>query len=558
MTHDERTFIEKAIKVHGKKYNYEKVVYKDSQTKVCIICPEHGEFWQTPANHLSGHGCPKCATNRVHERQISSTDVFVKKAKLIHGDKYDYSKAHYTKNNVKICIICPEHGEFWQTPANHLSGQGCPRCGKVSMSKKQTTAVEKFIEKARRIHGNRYDYSKVEYKNANEKVCIICPEHGEFWQTPSAHINGKQGCPACGREKSNTAKILTTESFICKAKEIHEDLYDYSKTLYKSYDEPVEIICKKHGSFYQTPDSHLQGKGCQKCSVSISKNEDILYEFCKKLDDSTVRRIRNKISPYEIDIFVEDKNIGIEYNGLLWHSEKYKPDKAYHYNKLIAARNSNIKLIQIFEDEFINKQNIVFDKIRHILSFDDKPKIMGRKCQVKEINSKMGKLFLEENHIQGFSPSTAYLGAFYNDSLVAVMSFKKTGQPNQWELTRFASKITHTSQGIGGKMFSFFIKTYNPVAVKSFADRRWTVDEDDNLYTKIGFKKEGYTKPDYRYYKRNGKCERIHKFNMRKKYLIKKYGFDNSMTENEMTEKLDYLKVYDCGLIKYVWKKNNP
>ena len=113
-----------------------------------------------------------------------TTEEFIKKAKEIHGNKYDYSKVEYKNTSTKVCIICPEHGEFWQTPNHHLQGHGCPKCKNEKIRKRHTHNITIFIEKARKVHGDKYDYSKAEYINASTKVCIICPEHGEFWQTP--------------------------------------------------------------------------------------------------------------------------------------------------------------------------------------------------------------------------------------------------------------------------------------------------------------------------------------------------------------------------------------
>lgn len=180
-------FIKKAKEIHGDRYDYSKVVYVSAKKKVCIICPEHGEFWMEPANHLSGQNCSKCAGG------VSiDTEEFIKRAKRIHGDRYDYSKVKYVNAQVKICIICPIHGEFWQTPNGHLSGKNCPKCvGGVRMTQ------DEFVKRANEVHNFKYDYSKVEYKNAKTKVCIICPEHGAFWQTPEKHIKREQGCPKC-------------------------------------------------------------------------------------------------------------------------------------------------------------------------------------------------------------------------------------------------------------------------------------------------------------------------------------------------------------------------
>ena len=192
-------FILKSRIIHGYKYDYSKVEYVNAFKKICIICPIHGEFWQTPNNHLRGHGCPVCSGNIKY-----TNDSFITKANEVHNNKYDYSKINYTGNHNKVCIICPEHGEFYQEAKRHLEGCGCPKCyGNVRLT------LDEFINKSKEIHGNKYDYSKVDYINNSTKVCIICPEHGEFWQRPSQHLRG-DGCPYCCQSKleKNIEKIF--------------------------------------------------------------------------------------------------------------------------------------------------------------------------------------------------------------------------------------------------------------------------------------------------------------------------------------------------------------
>lgn len=183
-------FVEKANLIHGNKYIYDKVEYTDNKTKVCIICPEHGEFWQTPGDHLKGRGCPKCWIKKKRQED------YINEVRTVHRDKYIYDKIEYTGSHKKVCVICPKHGEFWIRADAFLAGQGCPECKKEVLSEKQRKQNECFIEDARKVHGAKYNYSKSVYKNARTKVCIICPEHGEFWQTPNTHLNGR-GCPAC-------------------------------------------------------------------------------------------------------------------------------------------------------------------------------------------------------------------------------------------------------------------------------------------------------------------------------------------------------------------------
>lgn len=298
-------FIEQSQKIHNNKYDYSQVEYKNTGIKVKIICPIHGEFYKTPMNHLLGQGCPICS--RLNKKM--TTEEFIEKARKIHGNKYDYSKVKYTDYHSEVCVICPVHGEFWITPSLHISQKcGCPKCSKY---KKLTT--EEFIERARKVHGDKYDYSKTEYVNSSTKVCIICPIHGEFWMTPNAHINAKHNCPKC----SHPSYKKEREDFIREAKEVHGNKYDYSKVEYIDNKTKVCIICPEHGEFWQTPHSHLSGVGCPICSKCRNLNETALYEFINS--HISERVVREKHLPWlgmkTLDIYIPKHNIAIEYQG---------------------------------------------------------------------------------------------------------------------------------------------------------------------------------------------------------------------------------------------------
>jgi hypothetical protein len=252
------SFISKAKSIHGEKYDYSKVEYVKALAKVTIICKEHGAFEQKPNSHLSGAGCRKCAGTAP-----STTDEFLAKAKVVHGDRYDYSKVVYTGNKKKVTIICPNHGAFEQKPNSHLNGSGCRSCGYSTLSDKFKHQQERVIANFIAIHGNNYDYSKVEYVNSKQKVIVTCVTHGDFEIAPDHHINRKQGCAKCYYE----AMRLTNEQFIEKAKAIYGDKYDYSNTRYTTGDAKVEIFCPTHGVFKQLARTHLRGESCHKCSV---------------------------------------------------------------------------------------------------------------------------------------------------------------------------------------------------------------------------------------------------------------------------------------------------
>lgn len=192
-------FISTSNMVHNNKYDYSKVDYINNRIKICIICPIHGEFWQTPKDHLNGCGCPHCALEQRKLLRSKGKEKFINDARQVHGDKYDYSKVVYKNANTLVVLICPEHGVFNMRPANHLNGQGCPKCANLTKGVYQKSNTEDFIRKSKLVHGDKYDYSKVDYVNNRVKVIIGCTEHGEFIQKPLDHLHGS-GCPECGRK----------------------------------------------------------------------------------------------------------------------------------------------------------------------------------------------------------------------------------------------------------------------------------------------------------------------------------------------------------------------
>lgn len=196
-------------------------------------------------------------------KSIKCSLSFPDKANKIHNDKYDYSLVVYTKAKSKVEIVCPIHGSFFKTPNKHLQGQGCPTCGNKTAGTKLTKPFINFVTRANEIHYNKYAYQ--DYVNAKTAMTITCPTHGDFKQTPDQHINKKAGCPKCSSKTTGDLKRSTKEEFVTKANKIHGDTYSYANTVYTTSSTNVEIVCKTHGSFWQSPSNHLSGKGCRKC-----------------------------------------------------------------------------------------------------------------------------------------------------------------------------------------------------------------------------------------------------------------------------------------------------
>lgn len=485
-----------------------------------------------------------------------TNEIFIEKAREKFGNKFDFTKTNYINSQTEICITCPEHGDIWVLPYVFLkSTYGCPECSGL---KKWDT--KKFIEKAIETHGNKYDYSKTVYVNKRNNVIITCPIHGDFIQNPHNHIFQKQGCPDCGKKYAKEWRKSDSKSFIIESQKRFGNIYEFPMIdeEYENSHSKITIKCKKCGNtFSKIACDHLTSPhgGCLKCYSNKSTGEEEIGSFLQGIlgNDKVLFRQRNVIHGFELDMFIPEKKIAIEYNGLYWHSED-KKGKNYHLAKTEACENIGIHLIQIFEDEYVNNKEVVLNKLRYIIGENSFKKVMARKCEVKEINNTIAKDFLLRNHIQGFSPATLYLGLFYDNEIVSCMTFIK--RKDEWELNRFATKNGTICQGAGGKLFSYFIKNFNPLIVKSFADRRWTGNFGNNLYDKLGFKKVGFIAPDYRYIitKRN-MIKRVHKFSFRKRKLSKIYDLPLTMTETEMARKIGLHRIYDCGLIKYVWKK---
>ena len=205
-----KDFIVKAIKVHGDKYDYSKVVYRGAKVKIIIICPIHGDFEQLPTNHLAGSGCSPCS--------IKPKKQVIKDFIKVHSSKYDYSKMNYKGAKYKIEIICPKHGKFYQAPTNHLQGQGCPECGEINSISNLSKTLNEVLLEFKETHGNAYNYDKVDYKGSHTNITIVCPIHGDFEQLPANHLVGC-GCPKCSDYGFNINKPailyylkITTES----------------------------------------------------------------------------------------------------------------------------------------------------------------------------------------------------------------------------------------------------------------------------------------------------------------------------------------------------------
>lgn len=302
-------FIAEASALHKNKYQYTKTKYVNSKTKVTITCPDHGDFEQAAGSHLMKRGCPKCARN------INlTTPEFIERARQVHGDRYIYDKTVYMNQTTKLVITCPVHGDFEQLPNGHLRGQ-CTRCARDASNKAKNLTQEEFLSRCFDAHGTRYDYSKMVYTGIFNDILVICQEHGEFTQVASNHIR-KKGCPDCGKK---SGKKLTTEKFIAKSKEQHNERYIYNNTIYVDAHTKVVITCREHGDFEQLPYSHYKGgQGCPVCGVKYGKKEK---EWLDSLNLNLKRQHKISINGrnFFVDGYDPSTNTVYEFYGDFWH-----------------------------------------------------------------------------------------------------------------------------------------------------------------------------------------------------------------------------------------------
>jgi hypothetical protein len=207
-------------------------------------------------------------------------EQFIQRAHEKHGCVYDYSKVQYTHRRTKIIIVCKHHGEFEQTPEGHLSGRGCYPCGRITASQNKRKTTAEFVKRATHKHGNTFDYSKCIYVKGSVPILITCKSHGDFLQLPTKHLKGTLCCPTCVTNAMGKWNSSNTMDFVLKAGVIHGDIYDYSKVDYISATRKIILICKQHGEFTISPNSHLNGSGCSLCG---KQNSSIKQRF--SLDD---------------------------------------------------------------------------------------------------------------------------------------------------------------------------------------------------------------------------------------------------------------------------------
>lgn len=625
-------FITRAKATWGERYDFSRVNYINSKEKVEVLCPHHGSFWITPNDFLNAHGCRLCGNETKANKLRSSQQEFLHKATNIWGNRYDLTRVKYLGKEAKVEVICQIHGSFWVIANDFLRGHSCPKCGGVAKLTQQD-----FVVRARQIHGSAYILSSAKYKSIFEKVEIICRKHGSFWITPSSFINQGSGCPQCGIEKRSNSQKLTQEQFIQKAMSIHENKFDFSRSVYKSAHEKVEIVCKEHGSWWAKPNSILNGHGCPKCGVNKrsnkkklsqndfleraiaiwgdhyildkiqykfakekieivckqhgpwlvrpydfcnghgcprcskgwpSKGEDALADFIESLKLEVQRSNRTILRPLELDIYIPEKHIAVEYNGHYFHSDQQK-DRNYHYEKFCQCRDQGIRLIQIMDIIWKTRQEQVKSLLRNALGVTDGPKLDARKCQVQEVKIAQLKAFFEQNHIQGHvHTAKVALALVYEGEIVAGMSLGKgtnqrgkarEGKEAVWTLSRYATSCLAR----GG--FQKLLKHGRQIIGMDQSIVTYSMNDyfSGNMYAQAGFRMDGEVAPDYQvYHYRCGLKPKSHWQRRNIPARLEEIGWEDTFdpntderTEWEVENEVGALRIWDSGKTRWLLEK---
>jgi len=396
-------------------------------------------------------------------------------------------------------------------------------------------SADEFIAKARNVHGARYDYSKVKYSNTITKVTIICEVHGDFLQTPNRHLYSN-GCIKCTHAKFSNAYRMSSEEFEKKARERHGKAYDYKLINYINNNVKISIICKKHGRYEQLPRSHLCGQGCPQCALKTmktSKGEAQLAEFVA--EHTTVERNKyfsKNNKRYELDIYCPNDGVGIEYDGIYWHSEEQGRGRHYHKDKdSFFEREFGIGIVHIRENEWRDKREVVKSLIKRRINVLPKRKLRTACWETQPLEAKE---FLTENHLLGVTHIHGVnIGLYHAETgeLISLATFSRCFPgKSEWTLEKFSEKLDTATDGALNKIISYFIKMFKPISVVVRVECK---HENSEVYDRAGFVFLAHHPPDYSYHDNRGSL-----YNRHEKLENDKYG-----------------KIWDCGKLALIWKK---
>lgn len=557
-------WVTKARAVHGERYEYARTDYTGALNKVVVTCAEHGPFDQVANTHLRGKGCPACARERNTSAATRPPHEWARRAKSVHGDKYDYTLVKYTRSRDKVTIVCPSHGPFLQEAGKHLRGSGCPACGRAKAGRKPGQARastrpsrrDAFIARAKSVHGDKYGYDGIVYVNSKAPVHgIACPAHGPFSQLVTNHLNGG-GCPACGEARRRESAAISPLEWASRFEAVHGDKYDYGLVPpHVRAARPIDIVCKEHGVFSQAPYVHAAGHGCPRCAHQVSRPEGELYAYLLGvLPKGTVvrRNVRDVIGPHELDLFVPEYRLAIEFNGTYWHSHAKKPDERYHQKKALACARAGVKLVHVYEHLWGARRDQYLALIDARLGLYSR-RLQARKLLVRALPHRTANDFLGAHHLQGSCQGAAHAhGLFLGDELVGVATY---GRPRfsgaaDWELLRLCYLPRVAVIGGTHKLFKHFLRECARPGERiiSYASLDYS---DGGVYERLGFTRDpSPTRPGYVWVRGQTTLSR---YQAQRRHLPDLLGpqYDPNGTEDSNMSGAGYRRLFNAGNYRY-------
>ena len=497
--------------------------------------------------------------------------------------RYDFSGAEYHGALKPITgIVCPSHGEFQQYSAQlRKDGSGCPKCGHESRGLKRRLDHDDFIRRAEDIHPGRFTYENTHYVNMTTKVSVTCRHHGDFSISPIKLVHGLQGCPVCanstrGKRKNVSASAIATaktkidassKNYESRAKAVHGDKYGYDTSEYSGMSGHIKIACRVHGWVDVHAGHHLYNlHGCPRCGQKSAPEEEVASFL--SIFTTVERRNRTLISPKEVDIYLPEHRIAVEFCGMYWHSHGDRDDerknKLRHAEKHRMCAEKGVRLITIYETEWQDRKETIKRLLRNAIG-KTKGRLMARKCTIREVHQHDARAFYDKYHPQGGSGHGEHLGLYWCEKLVACMRFTfgsndrgHGAKSRQWTLSRYASRVSVA--GAAGRLFKAFLDKHYPESVKSFSDNRLF---SGGMYAQLGFDLEKDVPPDYQVWSQ--KAGLLAKPQYQRRCIPARlidHGMDDRFdpdtdprTEAEMTYLMGARRIYDCGKKRWVWSK---
>lgn len=425
---------------------------------------------------------------------------------------------------------------------------------------------KKVIARFRGVHGSTYDYSKVQYNGQNRPVTITCMRHGDFQQVPEFHWSGA-GCTKCFHEdRRGASQRMSHDEFLSRLEGVFPGKFDVTGQ-YVNSQTTINLTCIKHSLPLTSKPNWLLGGNnpCPKCNHMKSAPEDALAAFLS-IFTTVEQRNRILIAPKEVDIYLPEHNLAVEYCGMYWHSHGDRDDerknKMRHAEKHRLCAEKGVRLLTIYETEWLERPQTVKRLLRNAIG-RSRGKLMARKCELRKPTVQEARVFYEKYHPQGGTGTGDHFGLYHNGKLVACMRFTFGGndrghgaKERQWTLSRYATRLPVA--GAASRLFKAFVKEHGPNEVKSFSDNRLF---GGGMYEQLGFALEADVPADYQVWSlKAGLRPKSHYQRRLIPARLQEHGVKNSFdpkhdprTEAEITYTMGARRIFDCGKKRWLW-----